>query len=223
LGCCGRVTPEDQDHGCPGIGPPLIEGAGDVGRIIEYTLVSSDGVYSDPAGLGFMRFRDDAYLRDGLGVLCASEAMIMGRRFYESSARMWQSRPGHPWASRLNTMRKYVFSSTLKAAEWDNCVILSGNVITEAAALKEKTSGDLLIWGHTRLAETLMRHGLVDLIDLSIHPMLVGSGDLFFRDGLGIPLRLVSAKCFSQIVKLTYQVQYTTPATRPGDRRGPRP
>ena len=69
-----------------------------MGKIIEYTLVSVDGVYTDPARLGFMRFRDEAYLRDGLGVLSASEAMIMGRGFYEASARMWQSRPDHPWA-----------------------------------------------------------------------------------------------------------------------------
>ena len=58
-----------------------------MGKIIEYTLVSVDGVYTDPAGLGFMRFRDDAYLRDGLGVLSACEAMIMGRGFYESSVK----------------------------------------------------------------------------------------------------------------------------------------
>ena len=178
-----------------------------MGKIIEYTLVSVDGVYTDPAGLGFMRFRDDAYLRDGLGVLCTCEAMIMGRGFYEASAKMWQSRPEHPWAPRLNTMAKYVFSSTLKTTEWDNSTVISGDAVAEAARLKEATSADLLIWGHTRLTETLLRHGLVDLIDLSIHPMLAGRGGLLFRDGLEIPLRLVSAKCFSQIVKLTYQPQ----------------
>lgn len=178
-----------------------------MGKIIEYTLVSVDGVYTDPAGLGFMRFRDDAYLRDGLGVLSASEAMIMGRRFYEASAKMWQSRLDHPWAHRLNTMAKYVFSSTLKTTEWDNTAIISGDTIAEAAKLKDTTTGDLLIWGHTRLAEALMRHGLVDLVDLSVHPLLVGHGGLLLREGLDVPLRLVSAKTFSQIVKITYEVQ----------------
>jgi dihydrofolate reductase len=178
-----------------------------MGKIIEYALVSVDGAHNDPAGLGFMRFRDDAYMRDGLGVLCACEAMIMGRNFYQESAKMWQSRPDHPWAHRLNTMAKYVFSSTLKTTEWGNSTIISGDVVAEAATLKDRTSGDLLIWGHTRLAETLMRHGLVDLIDLSIHPMLAGHGGLLLREGLDVPLRLVSAKCFSQIVKLTYQPQ----------------
>lgn len=185
-----------------------------MGKIIEYTLVSADGVYTDPAGLGFMRFRDDAYMRDGLGVLCASEAMIMGRGFYEASAKVWSSRPAHPWAQRINAMPKYVFSSTLYSAEWDNTVIIGGDVATEATRLKERASGDLLIWGHTRLAETLLRHGLVDLIDLSIHPLLVGQGGLLLRDGLGASLRLTSAKSFGQIVKLTYQVEATgEPAT----------
>ena len=178
-----------------------------MGKIIEYTLVSVDGVYTDPAGLGFMRFRDDAYLRDGLGVLLASEAMIMGRAFYEGSAKMWQSRPDHPWAHRLNTMAKYVFSSTLKTTEWDNSTIVSGDVAAGAARLKDTISGDLLIWGHTRLAVALMRHGLVDVIDLSIHPLLAGHGGVLLREGFDVPLRLVSVKSFSQIVKLTYQVQ----------------
>src|SRR5215469_18774034 len=149
-----------------------------------------------------MHFRDDAYLRDRLGVLCATEAMIMGRGVYEESAKIWPSRPDHPRAQRLNAMPKYVCSSTLTSAEWDNSVIVGSDVITEAAKLQEQTSGDLLIWGHTRLAETLQRHGLIDLIDLSIHPLLVGHGGLLYRDGLEVPLRLVSAKCFSQIVKL---------------------
>jgi len=183
-----------------------------MGKIIEYTLVSVDGVYTDPARLGFMRFRDEAYLRDGLGVLSASEAMIMGRGFYEASAKMWQSRPDHPWAHRINTMAKYVFTSTLKATEWDNSTVVGGDVAAEAARLKDTTSGDLLIWGHTRLAEALMRHGLVDVIDLSIHPLLVGHGGVLLREDLDVPLRLVSVKSFSQIVKLTYQV--LEPATR---------
>jgi len=176
-----------------------------MGKIVEYTLMSVDGVCADP--IQFMRFRDDAYMRDGLGVLSASEAMIMGRGVYEESAKIWPARPDHPWAPRLNAMPKYVFSSTLTSAEWDNSVIVGGDALTEATRLKEQTSGDLLIWGHTRLAETLLRHGLVDLIDLSIHPLLAGGGGLLFRDGLKASLRLLSAKSFSQIVKLTYQVQ----------------
>lgn len=178
-----------------------------MGKIIEYALISVDGAHSDPAGLGFMRYRDDAYLRDGLGVLCACEAMIMGRGVYKGMAKMWPSRSDHPWAHRLNTMPKYVFTSTLTTTEWDNCTIVGPDMVAATARLKQETRGDLLIWGHTSLAETLMRHGLVDVLDLSIHPLLVGHGGLLLREGLEVPLRLVSAKAFSQIVKLTYQLQ----------------
>lgn len=111
-------------------------------------------------------------------------------------------------------MPKYVFSSTLTTTEWDNCTITGPDVVAATARLKKATRGDLLIWGHTRLAETLMRHGLVDVLELSIHPLLVGHGGLLLREGLEMPLRLVSAKAFSQIVKLTYQLQ-----PRPWNRR----
>ena len=95
-------------------------------------------------------------------------------------------------------MAKYVFSSTLKTAEWDNSTVVGGDVAAGAARLKDATSGDLLIWGHTRLAEALMRHGLVDVIDLSVHPLLAGHGGLLLREGLDVPLRLVSVKSFSR-------------------------
>ena len=74
-------------------------------KIIEYTLVSIDGVFEDPARLGFMGYRDDAYLRDGLGILLACDAMLMGRNTYESFAKIWPSR-SDPWAARLNAMQK---------------------------------------------------------------------------------------------------------------------
>jgi dihydrofolate reductase len=177
-------------------------------KIIEYTLTSVDGVFGNPAELGFLRFRDEAYLRDGLGVLNTCDAMLMGRNFYAASAKLWQSRPDHPWANRLNEMTKYVFSSTLGEPEWDNSLVLRGDVVTEVANLKATDGGDLVIWGHTRLAETLMRKGLIDILDVSIHPLLVGSGSPLVREGLNVGLRLASTKCFSQIVKLTYEPQY---------------
>jgi dihydrofolate reductase len=176
-------------------------------RIIEYTLISADGVFGNPVELGFMQYRDDAYLRDGLGLLCTSDAMLMGRNFYEGSAELWQSRVEHPWATRLNEMKKYVFSSTLTEAAWTNSVILNGDVVEETRRLKDDGNGDLVIWGHTRLAETLMRSGLIDVLDLSIHPKFVGTGEPLFREGLGVELRLLSTKSFSNIVKISYEPQ----------------
>ena len=74
-------------------------------KIIEYTLLSVDGVF-DGQTTGFMEFRDEAYLRDGLGLLLASDAMLMGRRTYENFAKIWPARVGsHPWAERLNGIK----------------------------------------------------------------------------------------------------------------------
>ena len=176
-------------------------------KIIEYTLLAADGVFEDPARLGFMQYRDDAYLRDGLGLLLACDAMLMGRNSYESSAKVWPSRTD-PWARRLNAMKKYVFSSTLQEVSWSNAVLVRGDVAAEVAKMKHEQGGDLLLWGHGLLSENLLQHRLIDVLDLSIHPLVIGRGKGFFREGQTAKLRLVATKSFSQIVKLTYEPQY---------------
>ena len=176
-------------------------------KIIEYTLLSADGVFEDPARLGFIQYRDDAYLRDGLGLLSACDGILMGRNTYEALARIWPSR-SDPWARRVNEMKKYVFSSTLKDAAWNNATLVRGNVAAEVAKLKEEQGGDLLIWGHGRLGEALLKERLIDVLDLSIHPLVVGLGKGFFRDDQQVKLKLVATKSFLQIVKLTYEPQY---------------
>lgn len=174
-------------------------------KIIEYTLVSLDGVFEDASK--FIQYRDDAYMRDGLGQLLACDAMLMGRTTYESSAKLWPART-HPWADRLNAIQKYVFSSKLEKAEWNNSTIVRGDVTAEVTKLKQQDGGDLLIWGHGLLGETLLKHRLIDVVDLSIHPLLLGHGKGFFREGQHVPLRLVATKMFTNgIVKLTYEPQ----------------
>lgn len=175
-------------------------------RIIVYTLVSADGVFSNPQLVGNLAsYRDDAYYRDGLGVLTASTAMLYGRKTYEAFSRTWPARD-HPWADRLNRIQKYVFSNTLNEANWGDTTIVSGDVVEQARRLKETAPGDLLIFGHTQLAETLMRAGLIDLLDISIHPVFLGGGGLLVRDGLIADLTLVGTKVFARIVKLSYVV-----------------
>jgi dihydrofolate reductase len=176
-------------------------------KVIESTLLSADGVFEDPVRLGFMQYRDDAYMRDGLGLLSACDAMLIGRNTYESLAKIWPSRT-HPWAHRLNEMKKYVFSSTLNDATWNNSTLVRGDVAAEVAKLKGEQGGDLLVWGHGLLAETLLKERLTDLLDLSIHPLVVGRGKLFFRDDQKTKLKLVATTNFTQIVKVTYELQY---------------
>jgi dihydrofolate reductase len=176
-------------------------------KLIEYTLLSADNVFENPQIWGAMTFRDEAYLRDGLGLLQACDAMLMGRRTYETSAKIWPSRTD-PWAVRLNAMKKYVFSSTLERADWNNSTIVRGDLVTEVEKLKQEKGQDLLIWGHGLLAESLLNRHLIDVLDLSIHPIIAGHGKLFFRECQNVKLKLVATKSFANIVKLTYEPQY---------------
>jgi dihydrofolate reductase len=174
-------------------------------KIIGYTLVSADGAIGDAQNWGVGNFQDDAYRRDGLGQLLACDAMLMGRHTYEIFARIYPSRTD-PWAARLNAMQKFVFSSTLEKAAWENSTIVTGDVVAEVTKLKQQEGRDLLIWGHGLLAETLLKHDLIDVLDISIYPIVAGGGKLFFREGQNAGLRLVTTKTFSKgIVKLTYE------------------
>ena len=180
-------------------------------KVIEYTLVSADGVFDDPdpVAMGFREYQDEAYLRDGLGLLTACEAILFGRRTYEAFARLYDSpTPWKPvWADRLNAIPKYVFSSTLEEAGWSNSTLVRGDPVAEVTRLKQQDGGDLLILGHGQLGETLLREHLIDVIDLTIYPLLVGRGKQFFREGQDAGLRLAGAKTFSKIVKLTYELE----------------
>jgi dihydrofolate reductase len=176
-------------------------------NMIEYTLVSLDGVYAGAAISEFSAYRDEAYMRDGLAQALACDALLMGRTTYEDFAKVWPRRTD-PWADRINAMPKYVFSSTLEKADWTNSTIVRGDVVDEVTRLKQREGGDLLIYGHGLLAETLLKHHLLDVLDLSIHPLVVGQGKQFFREGETARLRLVATKSFSKgIVKLTYEPQ----------------
>src|SRR5215831_12436534 len=173
-------------------------------KIIESTLISLDGVIGDPHLWAMERFDDDAQ-KEALEGLRASDAMLLGRRTYEIFAGVWPARTD-AYAERLNTMRKYVFSSTLPKADWKNSTIIRGEVVAEAARLKQKDGKQLIIYGHGLLGQTLLQHNLLDEIHFSVHPVLVGRGKLLFREGAMAKLELVSAKSRSNgVVVLSYK------------------
>jgi dihydrofolate reductase len=155
----------------------------------------------------FMGYRDDAYIRDGLGQLRTCEAMLMGRTTYEHFAKTWPGKT-HPWADRLNAIKKYGFSSKLERADWNNSTIIRGDVAAEVSKLKQQDGGNLLVYGHGLLGQTLLKERLLDVLDISIRPIFMGSGKLLFREGESSKLKLVATKSFSNIVKLTYEPQY---------------
>jgi len=173
-------------------------------KIIESTLVSADGVVGSPP-LWAMDYRDEEVTRDALERLSGSDAMLMGRGTYELFAATW---PGQTddFAQRMNTIRKYVFSSTLASADWSNSTIVRGDVVAQVTKLKEQDGRDLALFGHGRLAQALLENGLIDELRLSIHPVLAGAGLPQFTNGDKTRLTLVSSKTFTTgVVVLSYQ------------------
>ena len=173
-------------------------------KIIESTLVSADGVVGSPP-LWAMDYRGEEVTKDALERLSGSDAMLMGRGTYELFAATW---PGQSddFAQRVNTIRKYVFSSTLASADWSNSTIVRGDVVAQVTKIKEQDGRDLALFGHGQLAQTLLEKGLIDELRLSIPPVLAGAGLPRFTNGDKTPLTLVSAKTFTTgVVVLSYQ------------------
>lgn len=177
-------------------------------KLIEYCLISADGiVLNDP--FPFKDYLDDNYLRERVGLFEACDAMLFGRTTYERFARTSAARQGGPrYLARLDAMKKYVFSSKLERAAWNNSTIVRGDIAAEVARLKQQEGRDLLLLGHGLLGQKLLSARLIDVIDLGVHPILLGHGTSFFREGQAAALKLASTKSFSKIVKLTYEPQY---------------
>src|SRR5262245_11957088 len=173
-------------------------------KIIESTLVSLDGVIGDPH-LWAMNYFDNEAQEDSLKMLLASDAMLMGRRTYEIFSGVWPDRTGDSEES-MNSIRKYVFSSTLERADWNNSTIIRGDVATEVAKLKQQDGEGLVMYGHGPLGQTLLEHGLLDQLRFWIHPILVGRGKLLFLEGEKTILKLVAKKTLGTgVVVLSYQ------------------
>jgi dihydrofolate reductase len=178
-----------------------------VRRIIESTLVSLDGVIEDPATWVGDYFDDD-FGKGALQRQLESDAMLMGRRTYELLARDWAAETGD-FADRINSIRKYVVSSTLQTTDWNNSTIIRGDVVGEVTKLKGQTGSDLAVYGHGLLGQTLLKRGLLDEILLSVFPVFVGSGKLLFREGERARLRLIDATSLpTGVVVMRYQPQH---------------
>ncbi|NGO10166.1 dihydrofolate reductase [Streptomyces sp. HC44] len=167
------------------------------------TLVSLDGIFGDPRSWASEYFDDEAAERS-LRKLMAADAMLMGRHTYEYFAPSWSALTG-PYPDRINAMPKYVFSSTLTTAEWNNATIVSGDPVRAVKEMKQQGDGDLVIYGYGQLARTLLEHDLVDEVDFWVHPVVLGDGVPLFRPGQLRRLRLVSAQPYSTgVVSLRY-------------------
>ena len=173
-----------------------------MGRIVVTEFVSLDGVMEDPGGgetfkhggWSFEISRGDDGDKFKLDEALSAEALLLGRVTYEGFAEAWPAREGE-FADKFNTMPKYVISSTLDEAEWNNSIVLKGDVAEEVAKLKQGHAGDIVVHGSARLVQTLVEHDLVDEFRLMVFPVLLGSGKrLFGKTSDKKPLQLVDSK-----------------------------
>jgi dihydrofolate reductase len=185
-----------------------------MGRIIVSDNVSLDGVVQDPAGdEGFSRGGWVGLIKDRpelnqltLDEALGAEAQLMGRRTYDWLAARWPSRSGE-LADRLNTMPKYVVSSTLQDPAWNNSRVLKGDVIHEVSRLKQELDGDIVVPASFQLVRTLLEHDLVDGLRLKIYPVVLGAGErLFGATSDQKPMRLVDTHTVDgDVAFLAYQ------------------
>jgi dihydrofolate reductase len=133
--------------------------------------------------------------------------LLLGRRSDEWFASRWLSRSGE-WADKLNSMPKFVVSSTLKDAKWSNSTIIKGEVVGEVRKLKQQISGEILVYASYQLVHTLMEYDLVDELRLMIFPVVLGAGErLFGPTSDKRPLRLVDVTTIGDgLTFVTYEV-----------------
>jgi dihydrofolate reductase len=188
-----------------------------MGKIVISTNVSLDGVVQDPDGqegfrLGgwfnqfggkdleeWARFEFDEALR--------AEALLLGRRSDEWFAARWAGRPGE-WADRLNSLPKYVVSSTLDEPRWSNSTVLAGDVVAEVSKLRQELAGDIVGYASYQLGRTLLEHDLVDEVRLVVYPVVLGAGErLFGETSDQKPMRLAGTGTIGDgLAFLTYEM-----------------
>src|SRR5947208_14905451 len=184
-----------------------------MGKIVISENVSLDGVVQDPAGdegfsrggwVGPIAAREDV-AKVALDEALGAEAFLLGRRSYEWLAAKWPSRSGE-LADRLNSLPKYVVSSTLEDPDWNNSTVLKGNVVEEVSKLKQELNGEIVVAGSFQLLRTLIEHDLVDELRLKIYPVVLGAGQrLFGETSDKKPMRLINARTLDDgIAFLTY-------------------
>jgi len=160
-----------------------------MGKIIVTEFVSLDGVMEDPGGAEDFKYggwtfeidRGEEGNKFKLDETTESDALLLGRVTYEGFAEAWPSREGE-FADKFNNMPKYVVSSTLGEADWNNSTVLKGDVVEAVKKLKQEQDGIIQVAGSQRLVETLLDNDLVDELRLMVFPVVLGAGRRLFGE-----------------------------------------
>ena len=189
-----------------------------MGKVVVTEFITLDGVIEAPGGgegfkhdgWSFKFSRGDEGDKFKGDELNAADAQLLGRVTYQGFAQAWPNMAGDPFGDKMNSMPKYVVSSTLSdaAASWANSTVIRNDVVNQIKRLKDKVAGDILVAGSAKLVQFLAEHDLVDEYRLMVFPVALGTGKRLFAD-LKAPttLRLVDTRSVGTdgVVILTYQ------------------
>ena len=178
-------------------------------KIIVSEFISLDGVIEAPETWHFPYLSDDMQKVINEQIF-ATDASLYGRVTYEAFASFWPNATNEETgglADKLNNTPKYVVSTTLEKADWNNSTLIKNNVVEELTRVKQQVSGNISIIGSATLIQSLMGTNIIDEYQLMVHPIVVSNGKKLFRDGLNtLPLKLADTKTFSSgVILLTYQ------------------
>ena len=202
-----------------------------MGNVVVSQFVTLDGVFEDPGGSehtdrggwSFQFDRGPEGDRFKLDEVMAAGALLLGRVTYQGFAAAWPPmKDDVGFAPKMNSMPKYVVSTTLQQADWENSTIIKGNLADEVRRLKERIDGDVLINGSGQLVQALMAHDLIDEYRLMVFPIVLGSGKRLFADtSKAQTLRLVETRQASDALILIYRPERAA-APASGDDQRPR-
>jgi len=172
-------------------------------NIVVTTFLSLDGIMEEPAWT-FKYWNDEIAQFKG-EESSASDALLLGRVTYQGFAAAWPQSKDEG-ADYFNSVRKYVVSTTLDKAEWNNSTLIKDNIVAEITKLKQQDGQDIAVHGSATLVQTLMQHDLVDRYRLLVYPVVLGKGKRLFQEGTTATLKLVETQAFtSGVVALCYQ------------------
>ncbi|CAN5765373.1 dihydrofolate reductase family protein [soil metagenome] len=177
-------------------------------KLIAFELVSLDGLVGAPDEWAFS-YSDEEMDKEVAAGMDVSDALLLGRATYEEFASFWPNQPGGTqMVDYINSVRKYVVSTTLQEPlEWNNSTLIQDDVTEEISVLKDQPGKNITITGSITLVQSLLKVGLLDELQLMVHPVVLGGGRRLFESGADRKvLELVGSKTFGTgVVSLTYR------------------
>ena len=193
-------------------------------RVVVSEFVTLDGVIEGPGhdehrdgkNAWALRYGSEDQQRYKIAEVFEAGALLLGRMTYQIFAAFWPSAPKDGgFADRMNAIPKYVVSTSLEKATWQNTTLIKGDVAGEIAKLKQEPGGDIFIYGSADLVNSLLGHDLIDEFRIMVFPVVLGSGKRLFRDGRDTTdMKLVDTRTFSSgVVVHTYQPTDQSPSS----------